>query len=72
MNKYSFSLVHPANQMIAVKGCPPRPSDIVKALHQAGIDADPGLFDNIDQLPGFFMALYRDRPEFEEGFFRGE
>ena len=72
MNKFSFSLVHPANQMIAVKGCPPRPSDIVKALHQAGIDADPGMFDNIDQLPGFFMARYRDRPEFEEGFFREE
>lgn len=60
------------NRMIAVKGCPPRPSDIVKALHQAGIDADPGLFDNIDQLPGFFMARYQDRPEFEEGFFRVE
>jgi uncharacterized protein (DUF362 family) len=58
------------NEMIAVKGCPPKPSDIVKALHQAGIDADPGLFDNIDQLPGFFMARYQDRPEFEEQFFR--
>ncbi|WP_372681564.1 DUF362 domain-containing protein, partial [Desulfosarcina sp.] len=53
------------NEMIAVKGCPPRPSDIVKALHQAGIDADPGLFDDIDQLPGFFMARYQNRPEFE-------
>ncbi len=60
------------NEMIAVKGCPPRPSDIVKALHQAGIDADPGLFDDIDQLPGFFMARYQNRPEFEEGFFRVE
>ncbi len=59
-------------RMIAVKGCPPRPSDIVKALHQAGIAADPGLFDNIDQLPGFFMARYQNRPEFEERFFRVE
>lgn len=56
--------------MIAVKGCPPRPADILEALRQAGIEADSGLFDNIDQLPGFFMARYRDRPEFEEGFFR--
>jgi uncharacterized protein (DUF362 family) len=60
------------NEMIAVKGCPPRPADIVKALHRAGIDADPGLFDKLDQLPGFFMARYRDRPEFEEQFFRVE
>ena len=60
------------NEMIAVKGCPPRPSDILKALHQAGIDADPGLFENIDQLPGFFMARYQNRPEFEEQFFRVE
>jgi hypothetical protein len=58
------------NEMISVKGCPPRPSDILKALHQAGIHADPGLFDNIDQLPGFLMARYQDRPEFEERFFR--
>lgn len=60
------------NQMIAVKGCPPRPSDVMKALHQAGIDADPGLFDNIDQLPGLLMARYQDRPEFEEQFFKVE
>jgi uncharacterized protein (DUF362 family) len=60
------------NEMIAVKGCPPKPADIVKALHQAGIEADPGLFENMDQLPGFFMERYKDRPEFEEKFFRVE
>ena len=58
------------NEMIAVKGCPPNPADIVKAMHAAGIQADPGLFENIDQLPGFFMAKYADKPEFDEGFFR--
>lgn len=58
------------DEMIAAKGCPPRPSDTLKALHRAGIDADPGLFDNIDQLPGFLMARYRNRPAFAERFFR--
>jgi uncharacterized protein (DUF362 family) len=58
------------NEMIAIKGCPPNPADIVKALHAAGIEADSGLFENIDQLPGLFMAKYKDRPEFDEGFFR--
>jgi len=60
------------NEMIAIKGCPPKPEEIVKALHKAGIPADPGLFENIDQLPGFFMAKYKDKPEFEEAFFRAD
>ncbi len=57
-------------EVIPVKGCPPDPKDIVRALHQAGIDADPGLFDQVDMLPGFFMARYQDQPEFDEGFFQ--
>jgi len=58
------------NEMIAVKGCPPKPQDIVRALHQAGIEADSELFEKMDQLPGFYMARYANRPEFEEDFFR--
>jgi uncharacterized protein (DUF362 family) len=57
-------------EAIPVKGCPPDPKDIIKALHQAGIDADPGLFDQVDMLPGFFMARYQDKPEFDESFFQ--
>jgi hypothetical protein len=58
------------NEVIAVKGCPPKPEDILKALHQAGIDADPALFADMDQMPGFFMARYQGKPEFDEAFFR--
>ncbi len=58
------------NEMIAVKGCPPKAEQIVEALHQAGIAADPALFANKDQLPGFFMARYQGKPEFDEAFFR--
>lgn len=58
------------NDLIAVKGCPPRPADLVAALHKAGIDADPGIFERMDQLPGFFMGRYADKPEFEEDHFR--
>ena len=58
------------NQLIAVRGCPPRPADVVKALHQAGIPVDAELFARMDQLPGLLMARYTDRPEFDEGFFR--
>ena len=57
-------------ELIAVKGCPPSPSSMLKALHQAGIDADPGLFENMEQLPAFFFSRYKDKPEFDESFFQ--
>ncbi len=57
-------------EIIAVKGCPPSPGSMLKALHKAGIDADPGLFENLDQLPGFFFSRYKDRSEFDEVFFQ--
>jgi len=67
---YQLNKAHPdINEMIAVKGCPPQNEDIVAALHQAGIPVDPGLFANMDRLPGFFMAKYEGRPEFDESFF---
>jgi uncharacterized protein (DUF362 family) len=57
-------------EAIPIKGCPPKPADMLKALHQAGIEADPGLFENIDHLPGFYMGRYQDKPEYDEGFFQ--
>jgi uncharacterized protein (DUF362 family) len=57
-------------EMIAIKGCPPKPKSAVKALHQAGIEADPFLFENMDKIPGYFMSRYEGRPEFEETFFQ--
>jgi hypothetical protein len=59
-------------EMIAVKGCPPSPKTMLKALHQAGIDADPGLFEKMDELPGLFFSRYKNRPEFDESFFQVE
>lgn len=57
-------------EMIAVKGCPPKLEDLIQALHRAGIEANPGLFENYDQLPGFFLPRYQGRPEFDEAFFQ--
>ncbi|MGD8948846.1 MAG: DUF362 domain-containing protein [Desulfobacterales bacterium] len=57
-------------EMIAIKGCPPKPKSIAKALHHAGIEADPSLFENMDKLPGFYMSRYEGKPEFEEAFFQ--
>ena len=56
-------------EMIAVKGCPPKPDQIVKALHQAGIMTDDQFFANLDRMPGMFMKRYKDKPEFDQGLF---
>ncbi len=59
-------------EAIPVDGCPPNPKSIVAAFHQAGIEVDPNIVENAEQLPGFLMARYKDKPEFEEGFFQVE
>jgi uncharacterized protein (DUF362 family) len=56
-------------ELIAVKGCPPQPKDLLRALRRAGIEADSAWFEKRDELPGLFMARYADRPEFEERHF---
>ncbi len=58
--------------MIAVKGCPPKPGAVVDALHRAGIPVNPALFDNMEMLPGFFMQRYEGDPDFDEAFFQIE
>jgi uncharacterized protein (DUF362 family) len=68
---YKANKDHPdIREMIPVKGCPPKPADIVKALHQAGINVDPGLFESMDLIPGFFMSRYEGKPEFDDDLFR--
>jgi len=70
---YKENKDHPdIKEMIPVKGCPPKSEDVVKALQQAGIDVNPALFENVDQLPGYFMARYEGKPGFDESFHRIE
>jgi uncharacterized protein (DUF362 family) len=57
-------------EMIAVKGCPPKPEKIYEALQKAGIDVNPSIFDNLDLLPGKFLKRYEGKPEFDESFFK--
>ena len=67
---YEANKDHPhIQEMIAVKGCPPSPKAVVKALHQAGIEVNPAIFEHMDKAPGFFMGKYEGKPEFEESFF---
>jgi hypothetical protein len=59
-------------EMIAVKGCPPSHKAMLRALHQAGINADPELFEHMDRAMGIHMKKYRAKPDFDEAFFRIE
>jgi uncharacterized protein (DUF362 family) len=70
---YTAHKKNPAiRELIAVKGCPPQPKELLSALRKAGIEAESSWFEKMDQLPGLFMARYTNRPEFEEGYFHVE
>ncbi|RTZ98464.1 MAG: DUF362 domain-containing protein [Deltaproteobacteria bacterium] len=61
---------HPdINEVIFIKGCPPKIPDIIEALHRSGIQVDPSVFEQYDRLPGAFMRRYEGKPEFDEQFF---
>jgi uncharacterized protein (DUF362 family) len=57
-------------EMIAIKGCPPKPDSILKAFRQAGIAVDPEIFENIRKIPGNFLKRFEGRPEFNETHFK--
>jgi uncharacterized protein (DUF362 family) len=57
-------------EVIPVKGCPPDLKGTLKALRQAGIDASPTFFENMDIGAGFYVKRYEGKPEFEESFFK--
>jgi len=57
-------------EMIAIKGCPPSHKAILKALHRAGIDADPELFVHMERVMGVHLKRYQRKPEFDEAFFQ--
>jgi hypothetical protein len=57
-------------EMIAVKGCPPDPEAVARALQRAGIEVNPAIFEHIDLAPAYFASRYEGKPEFEESLFR--
>ena len=57
-------------EMIAIKGCPPKPEKVCEALQKAGIDVDASIFENMDLIPGKFLKRYEGKPGFDEDFFK--
>jgi uncharacterized protein (DUF362 family) len=58
------------NEIISIKGCPPKPAAVFKAFQQAGIRVDAQIFENIQKLPGNFFKRYEGRPEFEASHYQ--
>ncbi len=58
------------NEAIPVKGCPPQPTAMGKALKKAGFEIDSRAFEKFDEAPGRFMKRYEGNPEFEEAHFK--
>jgi hypothetical protein len=56
-------------EMIAIKGCPPSHEAIFKGLRQAGIEADPYLFEHMDTTMGIHLKRYLANP-IDESFFQ--
>jgi uncharacterized protein (DUF362 family) len=61
-----------ALELIKVRGCPPRISEVITALQAAGINVNPDLLNNVEKAWGFFMARYAEKSEFSESFFSVE
>ncbi len=56
--------------MIAVKGCPPQYESIVRALHSAGIEVNPLIFEILNNSIVLLMQQYAGKPGFDESLFR--
>ncbi|MFX1276797.1 MAG: DUF362 domain-containing protein [Promethearchaeota archaeon] len=58
------------NEMIPIKGCPAKVENIVNALKDAGIDVNPEIIENMDNLSRLNALTYRHRfNEFDESHF---
>jgi hypothetical protein len=67
---YEANKDHPdINEMIAIKGCPPQPLAMGKALKKAGFQIEMDAFEKFDEAPGYFMRRYKGKPEFDEALF---
>ncbi len=68
---YNASKDDPAiKEAIPINGCPPLINSLKDGLQKVGIELPDMFWNGIDKGAGLFMARYRDKPEFEEQFFR--
>lgn len=57
---------------VFVKGCPPKPKEVVKAFQEVGIELDMSIFEHPEHYAARFLKKYEGKPEFDEAFFKLE
>ncbi|MGQ9671357.1 MAG: DUF362 domain-containing protein [Desulfosoma sp.] len=68
LHRNNGAIRHP----IAVAGCPPKPAEVARAFHEAGIPVDLSFLESAALYPGRFMKKYAGRPEFDESFYQAD
>jgi uncharacterized protein (DUF362 family) len=61
-----------SNEIVKIKGCPPDPEEAALAMKGIGIDVDPSFFSNFEIAGAFMMDRYKDKPEFDESYYKIE
>lgn len=59
-------------EIVKIKGCPPKPEEAALALKGIGIDVDPSFFSNFAMQGAFMMDRYKDKSEFDESYYKIE
>ncbi len=57
-------------EAVPIKGCPPLIESLKEGLQRINIELPDMFWNGIDKGAGLFMARYRDKPEFDEQFYR--
>ncbi|MCX7823557.1 MAG: DUF362 domain-containing protein [Syntrophobacterales bacterium] len=66
LHRNNSTISHP----IFVKGCPPKPDEVVKAFREVGIHLDGALLEHPEGYVSRFLKKYEGREDFSEEFFR--
>lgn len=71
-----MSTLHANNPLIQhavfVKGCPPKPLEVIKAFGEVGIHLDASIMEQPERYGIRFLKKYEGKPEFDESFFKVE
>lgn len=57
------------NRAVEVPGCPVEAGRVVEAFHQAGLEIDPMIIENLEAAPGAYLRRYLGKPEFDPADF---
>ena len=56
-------------EIIKIRGCPPKPEEAAEALKGIGIEIPPSLLTDFDAAASFFMERFKGRTEFDDSLF---